>query len=26
MSAKWPFRNNKRRAKNKKILIYQKDI
>jgi len=26
MSAKWPFRNNKRRAKNKKMLIYQKDI
>jgi len=26
MSAKWPFRNNKRRTKNKKMLIYQKDI
>jgi len=26
MSAKWPFRNNKRHAKNKKLLIYQKDI
>jgi len=25
MSAKWPFRNNKRHAKNKKILIYQPD-
>jgi len=26
MSAKWPFRNNKRHAKNKKLLIYQKDL
>jgi len=26
MSAKWPFRNNKRHARNKKLLIYQKDI